>query len=265
MAINNTALQQWKRMEAKRIDAVFVSRIRHGLGCSPFEAECILETMRETYADFFRVGALQPGQVLVTAVSAEAAPQDRLEEAEKTMVRLTLVGPEDLEIRRAGGVVALRRHRMQRMATEAFQQGGLLTLEDLALRLLNCGRRTLCSDLAAMRREGLDIPLRSTIKDMGRTLSHRQKILALWLQGQEYSEIARATRHSVRSVQSYVSCFKRIAVLQAENVDPALLPYLADVSPALAREYLAMLGGEGIAPHRKRELAAKKKAAASRS
>jgi len=206
-------------MEAKNLDAVFRSRVEHGLGCSPFEAECILKTVREIYGDFFSVGSLQPGQILIPVVSMEAKPQDRIEDAEKITVRLTLDGPEDLEVRRKNKVVGLRRHRMQRMATEAFQQGGLLTLEDLALRLLNCGRRTLSADLRQMRKEGITIPLRSTIKDMGRSLSHRQKIVTCWLQGQEYSDIAKATRHSIRSVQSYVSCFKRIAVLHRESVD----------------------------------------------
>jgi len=260
MAINNTSLQQWKRMEAKRLDAVFLTRIRHGMGCTPFEAECMLKVLHETYSDFFDVGSVRPGQILVTVISAEAKPQESLEEAAKVTVRLTLDGPEDLEIRRTEGVVGLRHHRMERMAVEAFQQGGLLTLEDLALRLFNCGRRTLCTDLATMRSKGIDIPLRSTIKDMGRTVSHRQLIVTKWLGGMEYSEVARATRHSVASVKGYVSRFKRIAALQRENVKKELLPYLAGVSPALAREYLAILEEARIAPHRKKELADKKKA-----
>lgn len=260
MAINNTSLQQWKRMEAKQLDGVFLSRTREGMGCTPFEAECLLKVVRETYGDFFEVGSLMPGQLLTTVISVEANPQDSLKDALKVTVRLTLDGPEDLEIRRTEGVVGLRRHRMQRMASEAFQQGGLLTLEDLALRLLNCGRRTLCSDLAAMRDQDIDIPLRSTIKDMGRTLSHRRVIVTKWLGGMEYSEVARATRHSVSSVKGYVSRFKRIAVLKAENVDLQLIPYLAGVSTALAREYLSILKEAKIAPHRKAELTSKKKA-----
>jgi len=261
--INNTSPQQWKRMEAKRLDQVFISRTREGLGCSPFEAECLLTLVHEVYGDFFSVGSLQPGQQLFSCVSVETAPQVRLEEATLVTARLTVDGPEDLEVRREQGVVGLRRHRMQRMAGEALAQGGVLTLEDLALRLLNCGRRTLCSDLKDLRGEGIEVPLRSTVKDMGRTLSHRRSIVTQWLRGREYSEIARATHHSVRSVQGYVSCLKRIAVLQAENVENELLPFLAAVSPSLAREYLQILQEVEPVPHRKEELKGKKKPAAS--
>ena len=64
------------------------------------------------------------------------------------------------------------------MSIEAFQQGGLLTVEDLAHRLLNCGERTISRDLAELESEGILLPLRSMIKDMGRALSHRELIIA---------------------------------------------------------------------------------------
>lgn len=256
--INNTSLQQWKRMEAKSLDQQFLSNIQHGMGCSPFESECILKAVHETYGDFFSVGALLPGQQLFTAVSVDTPPQTRLEDAAMVTVQLTLDAKEDLEVRRTQGVVGLRQHRMERMAREALAQGAVLTLEDFALRLFNCGRRTLCSDLKALREKGIDVPLRSTVKDMGRALSHRRTIVTQWLKGREYSEIARSTRHSVNSVQAYVSHLKKIAVLKAQNVDPELLPFLASASPALAREYLSILKEVSPVPHRKKELAGKK-------
>src|SRR3954470_20234898 len=81
-------------------------------------------------------------------------------------------------------------------------------LEDLAHRLLNCGERTLCRDLAVLRKHHVLLPLRSQIKDMGRSLSHRSTIVRLWLGGKEYSEIARTSCHSVAAVQNYVDKFK---------------------------------------------------------
>lgn len=260
--INNTSLQQWKRMKAKSLDRVFGSRLQRGLGCSPFEAEAIVLTHQDVYKDVLEAG-LQPGQLLCSAVSVEAPPQARLDEAPQVVVRLTLDAPEDLGVRESEGVVGLRRHRMQRMAAEALAQGGVLTLEDFALRLFNCGRRTLCSDLEALREDGVQVPLRSTIKDMGRTLSHRTLIVTRWLRGEEYSTIARATHHSVSSVRAYVSRFRRIAVLKGKCDDPALLPFIVGVSPALAREYLNLLESKEIVPHRREEIggAAKKKSA----
>ena len=258
--INNSRIDQYKRMESKRLDQVFLTRLRHGLGCSPFEADAVLRTHHDVYGALQQLDA-QPGQFLVSVVSAEAPPQASLEEAQQVLVRLTLDATGDLDVRRRDGVVGLRRLRLQRMAREAFDQGGLLTVEDLALRLLNCGERTLNRDLADLRAEGIEVPLRSTIKDMGRSVSHRSVIVNRWLRGEEYAAIAKATCHSVRSVQAYVSCFRRIAVLHRKTPEKELVPFLAGVSPTLAREYLEILKTAKMSPHRRKEIdgAAKKK------
>lgn len=212
--INNTSLQRWKRVEAKRLDAVFLYEIMAGLNCSRFEAEAVLEKVHQTYELLFEGGdTLRPGQLTLSVLSVEASPAAKLIEARQVVVRLTLEDPEeDLRVRREEGVVGLRRHRMIRICTEALQQGGVLTVEDVSLRLFNCGVRTICRDLEELRAQGIEVPLRSVVKDMGRTLSHRRLIVDAWLQGQEYSEIARRTHHSVSSVRNYVQKFQRIAV-----------------------------------------------------
>jgi len=46
-------------------------------------------------------------------------------------------GDDDLAIRRAGGPMALHLHHLERITRQAYQQGGLLTLEDIAYRLFN--------------------------------------------------------------------------------------------------------------------------------
>lgn len=185
--INNTALQLWERLAAKQLDQMFKQRIIEGLNCSPFEAEAILQNVHDTYAAFFQCApGLQPGQLSLQVVSIEAPPGPRLTHCPQILVTLTWEDPAtDLAARKKGGVAALRRHRLVRVCHEAFQQGGLLTLEDLAYRLFNCGQRPLCRDLYTLRQTNISPPLRSTIKDIGRTLSHRRRVIELWLAGQD--------------------------------------------------------------------------------
>jgi len=170
--INNTSLQKWNRLAQKQLDQQFINEIISGLQCSPFEAQAILESVYSVYAPYFETsGTLKPGQLLFQVVSVEAASNTPLAECEQTTVILTLdAGDKDLQIRQHQGVVGLRRQRIQRLAHEAFQQGGLLTVEDLANRLLNCGERTLSRDLCFLRAQNVVLPLRSTIKDMGRQI-----------------------------------------------------------------------------------------------
>jgi len=254
--INNSSTQRWDRLAAKHLDQQFVHHIIRGLNCSPFEAEAVLQAVHQIYAVAFDSSpAVRPGQILLPVVSLEAPPGPRLLDSQQSLVVLTLEDlQEDLPVRRAGGVLALRRHRLVRVAHEALQQGGLLTLEDVAYRLFNCGQRTLCRDLQALRRKHVEVPLRSTIKDMGRTLSHRRLIVQHWLEGQEYSEIARATHHSLAAVQNYVDKFKRVALLAQQSFDLETLAFVARLSRPLAQQYLELLNYKKAARHRVQEL-----------
>jgi hypothetical protein len=254
--INNSSLGKWNRLAQKQLDQQFRHEIGHGLQCSPFEASAILDTVYRVYAPYFETsGTLKPGQVLFQVVSAEAPANKPLSECEQVTVTLTVdAGAEDLEVRKAGGVPALRRHRMERMSTEAFQQGGVLTVEDLANRLLNCGQRTLARDLQVLRRQGVVLPLRSTVKDMGRSISHREVIIKGWLGGKEYSEIAGETHHSVSAVQNYVSKFKRVIALAQEGYDVHTIGFLVKLSAALVEAYHELYRTVTAVPHRRGEL-----------
>ena len=78
--------------------------------------------------------------------------------------------------------------------------------------------------------------MRSTVKDIGRTLSHRVLIIKHWAKGKEYSEISRDTAHSLKAVQNYVDKFKRTIALCDYNVTK--ISFLLRLSAALVEEYI---------------------------
>jgi hypothetical protein len=254
--INNTSLQKWNRLTQKQLDQQFINEIIAGMHCSPFEASAILDTVYKVYAPYFETsGTLKPGQILFSVISAETASNTPLAEGRQVTVVLTMdSGDEDLEIRRTLGVVGLRRHRIQRLTHEAFQQGGLLTVEDLAHRLLNCGQRTLCRDINALKNKHIILPLRSTIKDMGRAISHRSLIVEQWLQGKEYAQISKATFHSIASVKNYVSKFKRVVALASEGFEVYEIAFLVKISASLVEQYYQLYQNASVVPHRSKEL-----------
>ena len=108
------------------------------------------------------------------------------------------------------------------------------------------------------------MPLRSTIKDMGRSISHRSLIIEQWLQGKEYSEIARHTHHSVISVQNYVGKFKRVVALMEEGYDIHTIAFLVKLSASLVEIYHQVHHTGKIVPHRREEMASFLKKGASR-
>jgi hypothetical protein len=254
--INNSALQKWDRLDKKSLDQQFLNEIEEGMQCSPFEAKAILETVHKVFEPYFQNSPdLQPGQLKHTCVSINNSPGTPVSQCKMATVILTLNnGKGDLEIRKKKGVVSLRQHKIQRLCNEAFQQGAVLTVEDLAYHLLNCGVRTINRDLQQFKKEGINLPLRSIIKDIGRSLSHRSLIIKHWLKGKEYSRIARETHHSIDSVQNYVSKFKRVVSLSKENFDVNTIAYLIKMSSDLVEEYFSLFQNHEMVEERKREL-----------
>jgi hypothetical protein len=254
--INNSSLQKWDRLKQKQLDTQFVNSLIQGMNCSQFEAKAILNAVYETYQPFFdNSGAMKPGQIVFEVVSIDNGAQKKLSECKMVSVVLTLdAGEEDLQVKEHQGVQGLRRHRLERIVNEAFQQGGLLTVEDIANRLLNCGERTLCRDIKAFKEQGIVLPLRSTVRDMGKSVTHRALIVKHWLTGKEYTEIARATHHSVDAVANYVDKFKRVVCLAKNNYEIKTIAFLVKLSPSLAQEYYDLHQTIDAVPHRREEL-----------
>lgn len=254
--INNTTIHLWDRLSKKTLQQQLTQALIDGLNCSPFEAKAILESVHKIYHPYLDVDdSVGVGQVKFLCLGIENSPGTSIGESSMVLVRLTLDGGlEDLQIRKTEGVSALRQHRLQRLAHQAYQQGGLLTLEDLAYRLLNCGQRTLVRDLATLKSQGVVLPLRSTIKDMGRSISHRSLIVRQWLAGKEYADIARQSYHSVKSVSNYVNKFARCVLLARQGYDVHTIGFLVGISGKLAAHYWKLYQELPAASHRRQWL-----------
>jgi hypothetical protein len=135
-----------------------------------------------------------------------------------------------------------------------LDQGGLLTVEDLAYRIFNCGQRTICRDLQYFRENDILIPLRSTVKDIGRTLSHRVLIIKHWAKGKQYTEISRDTAHSLKAIQNYVDKFKRTIALYHAGYNVTKISFLLRLSAALIEEYIELYQQLDFIAHRRQEL-----------
>jgi hypothetical protein len=82
-------------------------------------------------------GACAPWLTPVTyhAIDVDEAPDKARFDCRKVPVRLTVMGAGDAVLCATQGLTALNRARVQRLAVEAFSQGGILTPEDLAFLL----------------------------------------------------------------------------------------------------------------------------------
>jgi hypothetical protein len=204
------------RLDAKTLDSLFRRKIERGANCSPFVSQAILKTVKEVYPpdpdDADRQLGL--GQIKLLVVAAEEPAGKPLDRCQKVTVCLTLdAAREDYQIRLAHGVEGLRRSRILRLTAEARDQGGLLSYEDLAFRLFNCGVRTIVRDVQALRRRGVEVPTRGQQRDIGPGQTHRVQAVRLYLQGLEANEIARRLYHALSSIENYLTTFARVVIL----------------------------------------------------
>jgi len=181
---------------------------------------------------------IRPGQVIVQAIDLSEPPGKPIKECKFKSIILTLDnGLDDLETRQSKDIGTLRRERIKRVTRETFEQGTLLTAEDLAYKIFNVGYRTIIRDLSILRKNEDHIPLRSTQKDIGRTTTHKEQIVKLWLEGYEPAYISRATNHSVDAVSKYLEPFKRVIALTLEGRDKTSVAFLVGISKTLVTKY----------------------------
>ncbi len=227
-----------ERLQAKSPEEAIVEQISRDFNLAPFMAKTQFEQMRRYFERYFGLER-DVGQMTVLAVSADDPPGRPIGECRRVPVNLTMDSADDLEALRQG-VAFLRRSRIQRLTREAQEQDALLTQEDLA-RLLCTSRSTIKRDVAHLRSEGLDVPTRGQMKDIGRGVSHKTRIVRDWLAGYTFSEIKRRRWHTLGSIERYCMDFQRVARLHAHGLSVGEIRVSVGLSERLIREYLDLL------------------------
>ena len=240
--IRDTEREQLNRLAVKTLDQIFVMRLKEGMGCSMFEAEAVTDLVREVYFPWLaNPAAVQAGQLAMTAVSADEPGHKPLAQCKMVPIVLTLhAGESDHRLRLEHGrqgIARLRQELIYRMAHEALDQGALLTAEDLAFRILNCGLRTISRDLKALAEAGLTVPLRSQQKDAGRAVTHRAQAVELYLKRYTFTQIGQRLRHSLSAIANYVVSFAVVVAHTRDGHPVDEIAFLMQISPNLVRAY----------------------------
>ena len=234
----NTHRSLYDRSLEKTPEQVFINSLRQEFELSPAESIGVLEL-----AKLCLFGELPQtlGKLKYLCASIKAKHGKPLSEQEMVRVELTLDGGiEDLDVLRSQGARALRQLKILRLTEETYHQKGLLTQEDLG-RLLQVSSRTIRSDIADLLADGNTVHTRGFDHDIGRSISHKSRIVELYLSGFTYDEIMRRTRHSAHSVKRYVLTFGRLLLLLNRNITSVSeISRLLNQSARLTGEYLAL-------------------------
>lgn len=165
-------------------------------------------------------------------------------ELKKVRVKLTKELTSDRDIQARLGDRAVRKVQVLRMTEEAYDQGGLLTQEDLG-RILGVSSRTIRRDVEELMQSakgGVKLYLRGLQRDIGKGISHKVWIVGLYLEWKTYSEIERITGHSVGAIKTYLNDFSRVLMARERGITSAKeIGYYIGRTERLVEEYLQLI------------------------
>jgi hypothetical protein len=228
------------RLESKTARSAIIQKIATDFNLMPIIAEAYYKQI-STYFDQHANIQLTSGQICYEAVAADEPAGRHIALTRKVSCRLTLNDVNaDFEILVNYGLAGLRRHRILRLTREAYDQGALLSYEDLAI-LLTTSPATVRRDIRHLRHDGKFIMTRGAKHDMGPGLSHKTQIIELYLKGYQFTDIEQKTNHSEKSVLRYLSGFSQVVTLHQQGFPPAQIRMITKMSDRLVREYLQLL------------------------
>jgi hypothetical protein len=230
------------RLQAKSPEEAIIEQIGRDFNLAPFMARTQFEQMRRYFERYLGLER-DVGQMTFLAISGDTPPGRPVAESERVPINLTVDSPDDLEALRRG-VAALRLSKIQRLTEEAQEQGALLTQEDLA-RLLCTSCSTIKRDIAQLRAAGLGVPTRGQMKDIGKGVSHKTRIIGDWLAGYTFSEIEQRRQHSLYAIERYCADFGRVVGLHAHGLSVAEIRISTGLSERLVGEYLELCEAAG--------------------
>lgn len=229
-----------KRLESKTARAAIIQKIATDFNLMPIIAEAYYKQI-SSYFDQHANIQLTSGQICYEAVAADEPAGKHIALARKISCRLKLNDvSSDFESLVNYGLAGLRRHRILRLTREAYDQGALLSYEDLAI-LLTASPATIKRDIRHLRHDGKFVMTRGVKHDMGPGLSHKTQIIELYLKGYQFTEIEQKTNHSEKSVLRYLSGFSQVITLHEQDFPPAQIRMITKMSDRLVKEYLQLL------------------------
>ena len=208
----------------------------------PLVVDLFVKRLEEMVREFFPpTSFLKMGQILWFAVAKEEKPSygKTMDRTKVVPVILTLVSHQDIKNRIDGLPWAkIRRQVLARLCQEAYEQGGVLALADLAL-LNQMTIAPVSRHLRAYQEENdCILPYRGTVHDMGRAITHKGQI---WkkrvIEKKSVSETAQQTHHTPEAVQRYEVNLNRVLFCLERGLSVKEASFVTKLSGNLVLEY----------------------------
>jgi hypothetical protein len=131
--------------------------------------------------------------------------------------------------------------RILRVCFEAYRQNGLLTLQEMQWMFMVSATRISEVIRSAEYKYNIIVPTPGTILDAGRSITHKDIIVKLHLEGHNVKDIARITYHCPRSVDNYIGTFEAVLILYLYKMPVGLMSRILGKGITLIKEHLRII------------------------
>ncbi len=214
--------------------------LKREFGMPPVKVQATREFLRELEEHLSQQRAEK--KVVYWAVASHEPAGKPLDCCALVPVELTLVDEGDIPDRAQDAdfnrVKEMKLKKAGRYATEAKRAGGYLTYADLGFLL---GIHPAAISALLQENAGSVLPLRGSECDIGRGLTHRRKIVQLFLEMYTETEIADRTGHSYEAIENYIKEFGTVMLLSEQGLSVPMIRKVTGRSTGLVRAYLDLL------------------------
>jgi len=197
-----------------------------------------------TIVDEFSVapGRLRPYQTMVIGVDKREkfGYGTSIANVKLKSAIVSLITPDEiLELAEGTALRELQPRMAARIIKEAYAQGAVLSFDIVGL-LFGLSARTISTWVQHYYASHPDevLPHAGVVFDLGRTVTHKDRVLMLYYQGLLTQEIARHTNHNQPQVDKYLGDHQRIVAAHEAGHSFEEICLLTGLSPSLVREHL---------------------------
>jgi len=244
MSVNK---QVYGRLQEKTLKNSLILHLmeNYGYQSKPKVAEALIIDLLSIHAESSKdASELKPGQMVWPAVlkTEKHGNGKTLAKTKSKQVILSVVGDSDiLDYSRGIKTSRILAKRIARIVNEAYHQGGVLSQADIAL-IFNLSQAKVSKLVLAYQKEKeVMLPLRGVVHDIGRSITHKVKIINMYTQNYSTKDIARATSHAPSSVDRYVRDFQRVKILCERGMILSEIAYITSLSENLVTEYVKIV------------------------
>ena len=186
-------------------------------------------------------GHLRPGQCLWNAVAIDTRADSQ--KLRLVPVVLTLVHADDITQRSANTPLKhITQAAIARMLEEAYQQGALLSMRDLALLTWHSETNMTHARQAWETQHARPLPHPGTLQDMGTCITHKTAIVVKAVYEKKSTRlVAQETRHTQQAVDRYLRDFYRVRTCYRQNPDQDFICQVTGMSAHLVTQYLHII------------------------